>query len=120
MLSRAVLHRVGVTPPPACSSLATRLHSTAASSFAAPPPPPPPLTPPEDAVASELCSAPLARLPTPALVRSLALHSATCSPPVMRMGMSVLQSQSDALSKEGLLKWAVDKTFYVRPIVYQL
>lgn len=63
--------------------------------------------------ASSVTNAPLSALPTTSLLRSLLLHSITSSPRTLELGMKVMLANLETIDKNFLLKWGVDKTFYV-------
>lgn len=62
---------------------------------------------------SSVTNAPLAPLPTTSLLRSLLLHSITSSPRTLKLGTKVMLANLETIDRNFLLKWGVDKTFYV-------
>lgn len=62
---------------------------------------------------SSVSNAPLAPLPTTSLLRSLLLHSITSSPRTLKLGTKVMLANLETIDRNFLLKWGVDKTFYV-------
>jgi hypothetical protein len=57
--------------------------------------------------------APLAAVPTTSLLRSLLLHSMTASPRMCKLGTKFLTRNLNNFDKRGVMKWAIDRTFYV-------
>lgn len=90
----------------------SRLQSTISSS----PSSTPSIVPPSPPVNKDI-NVPLAALPTTNLLRSLLLHSITSSPRTLKLGTKVMLANLETMDKNLLLKWGVDKTFYVSILI---